>query len=366
MSNQATWSRDLPETTRARMADLGHFVTLERGQTLEAHGTHDLIIVEEGEVSAEGDEPLAIGPGEIFGAAAFLDGRPQRGVAVAFTRARRIPRLELLSAIGSPRDLRAVLDAIAKVRHPTNARAWVAQLAADALSHRAVRHPYLQALGDGSLPDPMWALRDFARQYYGYSRNFPRYLTAVMSQLEDPAHRRALLENLTEESGTYSEEEYNELANVGVAREWVEGQPHPRLFLRFCRAVGADTDAPEADQVVAWRELFMATLTASAASGVGALGLGTENIVSTIYQPFVRAISRTDLSPEDTVFFPLHTAVDDHHQATLEEIAARYAETEEGRRELRRGTLQALSCRSSFWDWLLERALDPERADAVL
>ena len=58
--------------------------------------------------------------------------------------------------------------------------------------------------------------------------------------------------------------------------------------------------------------------------------------------------------------------MDDHHQATLQAISVDFATTEQGRRDLRRGMLKALALRSAFWDFLLERALDPARADAVL
>src|SRR5262249_30534586 len=148
-------------------------------------------------------------------------------------------------------------------------------------------------------------------------------------------------------------------------REWIEGVPHPILFQRFSTAIGVDHhDQRESDQVVCWRELFLQLLAAgSPAEALGALGLGTENIVRAIYRPFVAAISRMGtLDARDTVFFPLHTAVDDHHQATLQAISADFAVREEGRAGLRRGMLKALALRSAFWDWLYARALDPARA----
>lgn len=234
-------------------------------------------------------------------------------------------------------------------------------LVEEALCHRAVRHPYLEALGKGDLPSTQWALRDFADHYYGYSASFPRYLTAVISKLEAPGHRASLLENLTEESGVYDDEEYAELAAAGIEREWIEGIPHPQLFLRFREASGITTPycaQNEAVELVCWRESFLSTLTfGSAAEALGALGLGTENIVSTIYIPFVQALARTDLHPRDTVFFPLHTAVDDHHQEALADISRSYAATAEGKGDLRKGMIKALSLRSSYWDWMYERAL---------
>jgi len=247
-------------------------------------------------------------------------------------------------------------------------RAYVRSLATEALNHHAVLHPYLEDLGAGRLPDMRWALADFARHYFGYSRHFPRYLTTVISRLEDARHRAGLLENLTEESGQYGEDDLAELARLGIDREWIVGVPHPALFQRFARVMDVDTSnqtpETEADHVACWREMFLAVLGfASAAEAVGALGLGTENIVSTIYIPFVHAIADLGLPARETVFFPLHTAVDDHHQETLQSIASDLASTPQGRLDLRRGMLKALGMRSAFWDWLHARALSPSTAD---
>jgi hypothetical protein len=242
---------------------------------------------------------------------------------------------------------------------------FVGDVAREALQHRAVRHPYLAALGRGALPDVRWAMADFARHYHGYSAHFPRYLATVISRLENPAHRAALLTNLTQESGIYDEDELGALAGAGIAREWIEGVPHPSLFERFREALGVRHEPGlEADQVVCWREMFLALLaTSSPAEAVGALGLGTEHIVRSIYAPFAAAIGRLgDLSPRDTVFIPLHIVVDDHHEEALHAIAADFAARPEGRVGLRRGMLKALQLRSAFWDWLHERALAPEAA----
>lgn len=243
----------------------------------------------------------------------------------------------------------------------------VEQLARQASQHRAVQHPYLRALDEGTLPDLRWAIVDFADHYYGYSAHFPRYLTTVVSRLEEPEHRWALLRNLTEESGRYEEHELLALTAHGIEREWIEGVPHPALFRRFCQAVGARRAQSDghADQVIVWREMLLSVLGhGSPAEAVGALGLGTEGIVRAIYAPITRAVQRLELEPRDTVFFPLHTVVDDEHQATLRSIATSYARR--AHPDLRRGMLKALQLRSVFWDWLYARALDPARAQEVL
>ncbi|MFN9692962.1 MAG: iron-containing redox enzyme family protein [Synechococcaceae cyanobacterium] len=250
-----------------------------------------------------------------------------------------------------------------------------AERAVDALvvaahAHRAVRHPYLAALADGSLPDPAAALADFAHQYLGYSAHFPRYLTALISRLENPAHRQLLLANLTEESGHYEPDELATLADCGLQPHWFVGVPHPELFRRFHQAVhgtgdgaagvlaGVVSQGGEQLEVVCWREMLLAVLSlGSPAEAVGALGLGTEAIVSAIYPRLLRAIEQQGhLHPRDTVFFPLHTLVDDAHQASLREIAIAYAASEAGRADLARGMYKALALRDSFWSWLHERA----------
>ena len=224
-----------------------------------------------------------------------------------------------------------------------------------------MRHRYLSALRDGTVPDLRWAMADFGRQYFGYSGHFPQYLTTVISRLEKPEHRAGLLQNLTQESGIYQEHELAELAARGIDREWISGIPHPTLIHRFRSALGvADAGIEDdSDEVVCWREMFLGVLSGgSPAEAVGALGLGTEGVVRDLYAPLVAAVKRLpDLAPRDVVFFPLHAAIDDHHQATFLDIARHYARTEQGRRDLGKGMRKALALRASFWDWMYERAV---------
>jgi pyrroloquinoline quinone (PQQ) biosynthesis protein C len=229
---------------------------------------------------------------------------------------------------------------------------FVAGLVQRALDHRAANHPFLAELGTERL-----AL--FARHYHGYSCHFPRYLTATISRLDEPAHRSPLVANLIEESGSYDDEELEVLAAAGVKPEWIVGVPHPKLFERFCETVGvtpppSDSVAPE---VRAWREMFYRVIVdGSPAEAVGAIGIGTEAIVSHVYRPFVGAIERAGLDAAGTVFFPLHAEVDDNHQATLAAIAADLAADAEGRRGLELGMTKALMLRDAFFTWLLGQA----------
>jgi len=233
------------------------------------------------------------------------------------------------------------------------------KLLSEAENHRAVKHPYLRALANGEFKNMNAILKDFASQYGHYSAWFPRYLTGVISKLENAEHRRHLLDNLAEESGHLHEEDLEAIRALGIKDEWVQGIPHPQLFRRFQKAIGADPDARPGIEVSIWRESFLSLIQGnSAVSAVGAIGLGTESVVKHIYHPIIKSIQQnTDLSLEEYVFFPLHTEVDDEHGLILLNIAEQLAsQGEEQAWELRKGMLKALNLRAAYWDDMYLRA----------
>ena len=84
------------------------------------------------------------------------------------------------------------------------------------IGHRADKHPDPQALAAASLPAPQLALMDFAQHDCCYSVHFARYLTALTSRHENPAHRRDLLANFTEQYGHYEADELEKLRHSGI------------------------------------------------------------------------------------------------------------------------------------------------------
>ena len=229
----------------------------------------------------------------------------------------------------------------------------------EALNHRAINHPYLIALKNGEFEHKKEILKDFAAQYGAYSAWFPRYLTAVISKLENPIHREHLLDNLSEESGHLHEEDMEAIAALNIQKEWVQGIAHPKLFRRFQDAIGVDGDTQNGIEVEIWRESFLRLIqSGSAAFAVGAIGLGTESIVKYIYRHIIEAIEKhSDLHLEQYVFFPLHTEVDDEHGLILLKIAEELSnESEVSAYELRKGMLSALNLRAAFWDDMYARA----------
>lgn len=239
---------------------------------------------------------------------------------------------------------------------------YVTALNEEARSHRAVNHPYLQRLISGDVPDIKGALTDFVFQYSAYSFDFVRYLTATIAQLEDERHRKALLKNLVEESGRIDAENAALLGAIGIELEWVDGVSHTELFLRYLNAADVHEEYRRknayADEAVIWRNLFFSVCSGEgAARALGAIGLGTENIVKYIYQSLIQAIERhLNISLRDRVFFDLHAAFDDQHGNALTKIAIDYAAKEENRTPIREGMLMALSMRGTFFDALQTRA----------
>ncbi|MEN8216076.1 MAG: iron-containing redox enzyme family protein [Pseudomonadota bacterium] len=242
------------------------------------------------------------------------------------------------------------------------AKEYVKSLCDRAEQHRAVNHPYLKRLAKGDVPNIVGALQDLTYQYQAYSGDFLRYLTATISLMKDRDHRKDLLHNLTEETGQVSDEDAAALKDIGIEKEWIDGIAHPRLFMRFLDAIGIDDkyrkEHPLADETEIWRDMFYDLCAkGGAAQSLGAIGLGTENVVKFIYRPILEAIDKhLDVSKRDRVFFDLHAALDDEHGEVLTNIAIEHAKTEDNRRSLKEGMLMALSIRGAFFDAMETRA----------
>lgn len=233
------------------------------------------------------------------------------------------------------------------------------KLIIEALSHKSVHHPYLQALREGRFVNMKAVLQDFALQYSAYSAWFPRYLGATIAQIKQEEHRAPLMQNMAEERGQLEEEDLIELRKIGIQDEWVVNIPHPELFSRFKSAIGVSDAAEVVTEAQVWRESFLALLmNGSEAEAVGAIGLGTETVVKHMYRYIIDAISGyTNLSLEEYVFFPLHSEVDDEHGQILLSIAEDLIKKNpEASEELRKGMLKALNLRSTFWDNMYQRA----------
>lgn len=229
-------------------------------------------------------------------------------------------------------------------------------LASKALNSRAVTHHYLLQFANGSAGYPKGMVRDFALQYGFYSANFIAYVSSVIENLDDQLHREILQENLDEERGN--------VHGVDLPPDVLEtviGQPHSSLFQRFQQAAGVSASSKRnvsnADPGAAWARDFQKLCSKNVLVGIGALGLGTELIVSSIYSKILSGIkSATDIAPKDYVFFELHSECDDDHAQQLLLIASQLAIDSDAERQIEYGMSRALELRCRFWDQMLERS----------
>ena len=391
----------LSADTYQHLVRISETLTLSEGEVLIREGGphRTLFILESGSLGVsqktdDGEQQLGtIEPGDVVGEIAFIDQRP-RSATVTVRQPARLLKLDyakvMQALVDNPAALLDLIQALA-VRVAERLRGYITEqniesevskassvsdapagmdktadsylgdLVQEALSHPGVCHPYLTDLAEGNLPDLKWAIRDFAVQYPGYCAHFPRYLTIVISKLDSPEHRMTLMQNLIEESGMLDDEEIEVLVEHGIDPDWVQGIAHPKLFERFQQAVDVLDSHEHTDdvlEVVCWRESFYHLLSnGSAAEAVGAIGLGTENVVNKIYTPIIRAIKRLGtIDRRDSVFFELHCEVDEDHHEALLKIARDFVDIPQNRLDLRKGMLKALGLRAMFWDWMHDRA----------
>lgn len=383
MSNPPSWLDGLSPRTRATVESTGEALEFEPDTTLVFRGAQEshLFVIEHGTalVIKDGRPDVAVGPGELLGEMAFLENAPRRNTIAAATRvrARRISRPQLLGAfLADPQGLREVLDSLGRLKESrlatvqadnASAALFVESLTAEALRHRAVRHPYLEALHSGALPDTRWALEDHARHAGDLALLLPSHLAAVCARLEEDAHRLRLVPCLSGDADTISPEERLALERAGVKGAWVEGFTRKQLLTRFARAVQLDLARLQArDQVEGWRQMFFHTLVLGApAEAVGALALGGEALTQATFGSMLQALYRTDVDLEAGAYFAVQALVKPAAAEPLLDIAAGLARTGEGRLGLRRGMLKALTLRAARWDWLYARATDPGNAEMV-
>ena len=232
-----------------------------------------------------------------------------------------------------------------------SAEEFVDSLATEIKQHPALNHPFLSRLGNGEYANVQEVLKDYAHQYSIYSEWFTRYLDGVLSNLSDPSHTAAIMENMEEEKGNPNSDR-------------LEERPHVELFQMFKNQIGADAAYcaanPPCTTVLLWRDLFLQKCNSSIPGvGLAAIGMGTEYIISTIYPNIIEAIeNHTDLGEEGSLFFRLHVDCDDGHAEVVRQITQQVAEDIANREAIRFGVFSSLNLRKAFWDTQLARAID--------
>ncbi|MFT7674444.1 MAG: pyrroloquinoline quinone (PQQ) biosynthesis protein C [Gammaproteobacteria bacterium] len=233
---------------------------------------------------------------------------------------------------------------------------FIKRLSTEALGSTAVNHPYLRALATGDFPNIDVAFQDFAFQYSLYSSRFTRYVSAVIKNLSNDGHKKILMCNLSEEQGATNDVELP--ADVLAS---ITGESHTKLFRRFQEALGVDSEyrqsTAQCQTGVLWGDQFLQLCEMNECVGVGAIGIGTELIVSSIYNQILTGLkNHSDLTMSQHIFFDLHSECDEEHANQIALISEDLAQNNMACEQIEYGVKMAINMRAIFWDKMLERA----------
>jgi quercetin dioxygenase-like cupin family protein/pyrroloquinoline quinone (PQQ) biosynthesis protein C len=181
-------------------------------------------------------------------------------------------------------------------------------------------------------------------QYYRYSKNFTRYLTALMTNCENDYYRSRLSENLWEEGG-------------GAEPD----KRHAELFRRFLsRSLEVDPSTIQYQSFA--NDFFHQYLdfcrNSSALAGSAFLSLGTEGVISRLYGYFCEGLLKAGVPEEELLFFRLHMECDDEHAITLAELMSSFSGEPGWFDQCKAAINHALNIRRQFLDDALNFALD--------
>jgi pyrroloquinoline-quinone synthase len=195
-----------------------------------------------------------------------------------------------------------------------------------------LQHPFYTAWSKGELP--IDTLREYARQYYHFEVNFPRFVAGAYARITNPADRRVLLDNLVDEEG--------------------RSPTHPELWLDFARAIGARAPPtrPARPTVGLLRAYERHTLGGSAPAALGSLYAYESQF------PRVAAEKSRGLRAHYGIrsrsaheFFRVHTFADVAHSAAERGLLRSYlGQSSAAGRDAERGLRDSLEAWWSFLD----------------
>nr|HEX4316734.1 iron-containing redox enzyme family protein [Kofleriaceae bacterium] len=218
------------------------------------------------------------------------------------------------------------------------------------IEHRFWKNPLLEAFATGTLSRD--DLRYVYSQYHLYSKNFTRFVAAVMANCDSDLFRAQLSENLWEEGGGCE-----------------PTRRHAQIFRDFLkRSLGVD-DAEKIDYAPYTRhfvrEYLVQCLRSEPMVGTAFLSLGTEGIVARMYQTMLAGLRKAGIPDDELEFFHLHISCDDEHAVTLERMMASYAGEHGWYDACQQAMNRALELRDEFFTSIFE-ALQKRRLEAML
>lgn len=200
------------------------------------------------------------------------------------------------------------------------------------IARPVLTHPWYRKWECGELS--VDSLRHYAKEYYWQVARFPRYLSALHSQLEELESRQVVLRNLQDEEN--------------------DAEPHPKLWLEFAEALGvpgreivSSKPGPAARRLI---EEFEGLVSSGPAPALGAL-LAYESQVPEVARFKAEALEKHYLPEErrarGTRFFAVHREADVWHTQELDGLVQ--ALPAEDRREAQ---LAADRAGAALWEFL--------------
>ena len=212
------------------------------------------------------------------------------------------------------------------------------------LQHGAINNPYLARFRTGALTDN--EVRDFAIEFYSFTRFFPRILVAQLVNTEDEAVAAELTKVL-----------YSELGDGHVSRR------HELLYRNFLRSIDISVhDAMTRPMLPSTRVYIegMEQLYGSGnhATAVGA-SFGLENMAITMWDHLIPGLSslRARRFPAmDMTYFTFHRELEEGHEEAMKNaVQAMHGEpgTEgfsfQDKQDFQHGMLAVLNYLEGFW-----------------
>lgn len=196
-----------------------------------------------------------------------------------------------------------------------------------------LKHPFYTAWSRGELTLPI--LAEYARQYYHFERNFPRFVAGAYARQTDPA-RRTLLENLVDEEG--------------------RDPTHPELWTRFAESLGVSRRSLSAARIPGPASALCGTYEALTVEGTSASALGALYAYESIF-PAVAAEKARGLrehygitSKRAVEFFDVHVQADVEHSRAERKLLARTMERSP--HEARQASKAVEEALSAWWTFL--------------
>lgn len=240
-----------------------------------------------------------------------------------------------LERLGKPHEV--VLLAKGSSDFPDEAYEFFQKLWDELREHEGVAHPFLDRFARESLT--LEQVKIFGNHYYQHAKMFLHYLAYVIPGLERESSQFILMENLVDEYGSFDP-------------EWV----HPAVYRSFLKSVGLQPSdwnglkpLPEVELYID-RHMAMCRF-GDPVMGAGALGVGTEWFVPTMFTQIHSGLRGSPEVPEESLtYWTAHITLDVLHSYEAMRALVPFLDTSRNRAAIREGALRSLDARKLLWD----------------